>query len=60
MCLLLDLCEEDGIRKGVRKGMEDGMHLMQILLQEGKTDEAMKATQDEEYRNTLLKKYLNQ
>ncbi len=31
MCLLLDMCEEEGMQKGVQKGMQDGILLTKLV-----------------------------
>lgn len=53
MCNLSDIIEEKGIEKGTEKSME----LISILLSQGRTEDAMKVTKDEDYRNQLYKEF---
>lgn len=61
MCNLSDIIEERGIEKGIERGIEKGtensMELISILLSQGRSEDAMKATKDEKYRNKLYKEF---
>lgn len=56
---------EEGEAKGLEKGREEGKHLtnerwgklMSLLLKEKRYDDAAKAAEDAEFRETLFKKY---
>ena len=49
--------EEKGIEKGIEKGEKRLGTLMQCLMEEHKLDDALRAVQDEAFRNELYKKY---
>ena len=56
---------EEGFEKGIKKVKEQGIKkgekrlstLMQCLMEEHKLDDALRAVQDEAFRNELYKKY---
>ena len=52
-----DEAREEGRKEGRKEGENSLSRLMSILLKNGKTDEAMAATESEEIRKQLYEKY---
>ncbi|MCR4891161.1 MAG: hypothetical protein K5989_03115 [Lachnospiraceae bacterium] len=52
---------EEGLKEGRSGGIKEGEHMMaklvSVLLADGKADEVARVTKDEEYRDSLYKKY---
>ena len=52
---------QEGIREGIREGIEEGEKqfalLTERLLEAGRTQDLLRATQDKEYRKLLYKEY---
>ena len=65
MCEVLDRIEQRGIEKGIEKGRAEGLSLgvsilnklNAILIKNGDLESLIKANEDKEYREELLKKY---
>ena len=59
MCKAFERSMEEAIRTGERKGQQETAGLLNFLLTNGRNDDAIRATSDEEYLSQLLKDFNN-
>ena len=61
MCNLSEEIEERGVEKGIKKGIKKGEEkfakLTKLLIDAGRTEDLVKATNDKEYRDSLYIEY---
>lgn len=60
MCEVLDRIESRGIRKGMIQGENDAFFLVKYLLDNNRSEDAKRATEDEDYRKKLFAEVLGQ